>query len=208
LPTADNALESGDVSGQDLRDIGLIRARCHKLILASASKTGIGMRRLHYFRSAPLKKNATGSIFALSYQMQNRNRNKEAVMLFLFLSVGAVSLFSFIAVAVWSDARRKEREAYYKNETLKKIAESGAGGGAALEFLHEQEKIAERRRRGGLRLGGLISGAVGIAAMIQLRAMAHDPITGVPEGVYLGGLMPLLVGIVLLLYSYVLAPKE
>ena len=129
-------------------------------------------------------------------------------MLFVFLSVGAVALFSFIAVAAWSDARRKEREAYYTSETLKKIAESGAGGAAALEFLREQDRIAERRRRGGLRLGGLICGAVGIALMIQLRAMSHDPIARVPSGVYFAGLIPLLVGIALLLYSYLLAPKE
>jgi hypothetical protein len=128
--------------------------------------------------------------------------------LFLFLSVASVALFSFVAVAAWSGERRKEREAYYKSETLKKIAESGGGGGAALEFLREQEKIADRRRRGGLRLGGLISGAVGIAMMVQLRAMAHDPITRVPGAVYLAGLIPLLVGMALLLYSYLLAPKE
>lgn len=73
--------------------------------------------------------------------------------MFIFLSVGAVALFSFIAVAAWSDARSKEREAYYKSETLKKIAESGTGGTAALEFLREQEKIGERRRLQGLRLG-------------------------------------------------------
>jgi hypothetical protein len=128
--------------------------------------------------------------------------------IFMFLSVGAVALFSFVAVAAWSDARRKEREAYYKSETLKKIAESGTGGGAALEFLREQEKIAERKRREGMKLGGLITAVVGIALMIMLRAMGHDPITGVPAGTYLVGLIPLLVGIVLLLYSYMLMPRE
>lgn len=128
--------------------------------------------------------------------------------MFMFLSVGAVALFSFIAVAAWSDARRKEREAYYKSETLKKIAESGAGGNAALEFLREQERIGERRRREGLRLGGLITAVVGVGVMILLGVMAHDPTAGIPGGTYLAGLIPLLIGIVLLLYSYVLVPKE
>ena len=27
--------------------------------------------------------------------------------------VGSIALFSFLSVAAWSDARRKEREAYY-----------------------------------------------------------------------------------------------
>ena len=44
--------------------------------------------------------------------------------IFLFFSVGAISLFSFIAVASWSDARRREREAYYKTDLLKKLCES------------------------------------------------------------------------------------
>ena len=38
--------------------------------------------------------------------------------------VGSIALFSFLAVTTWSEARRKEREAYYTSETLKKIAES------------------------------------------------------------------------------------
>ena len=126
----------------------------------------------------------------------------------VILSVGAVALFSFLAVAAWSGARSKERKAYYNSETLKKIAEGGAGGGAALEFLREQAKIGERQRREGLRLGGLITGVIGIAVMILLRAMEHDPTAGVLSGTYLAGLIPLLIGIVLLLYSYVLAPKE
>ena len=37
--------------------------------------------------------------------------------------VTAVSVCSFLAVASWSNTRRKEREAYYKNDALKKLAE-------------------------------------------------------------------------------------
>jgi hypothetical protein len=132
----------------------------------------------------------------------------EIFPVFMFLSVGAVALFSFISVAAWSNARSKEREAYYKSEMIKKIAESGTGGGAALEYLREQEKIGERRLREGLRLGGLITGAVGIGTMVLLRALAHDPTMGVPNEVYLAGLIPLLIGIALLMYAYLLAPKE
>lgn len=117
--------------------------------------------------------------------------------------VGSVALFSFLAVAAWSDARRKEREAYYTSETLKKIAEtSGGGATAAMEILREQEKNAMRRRRDGQRLGGLITTAVGIGLMVFLRAIERD------EAVYLVGIIPLLVGFALLIYGYVLAPKE
>ena len=44
--------------------------------------------------------------------------------IFLFLSVASVALFSFVAVAVWSSERRREREAYYRSEILKKIADT------------------------------------------------------------------------------------
>ena len=122
---------------------------------------------------------------------------------FAFLSIGAISVFSFVAVAAWSDARRREREAYYRSETLKKLAETqGAGGNAALDFLREEEKSVYRRRREGMKLGGLITVAVGIGFMVFLRAEERN------EPAYLLGLIPLLIGIALLAYVYVLAPKN
>jgi len=64
------------------------------------------------------------------------------VSVFLVPIVGSIALFSFLGVASWSEARRKEREAYYKSETLKKIAESsGEGAKSALELLREQDKM-------------------------------------------------------------------
>ncbi|MBZ5658571.1 MAG: DUF6249 domain-containing protein [Acidobacteriia bacterium] len=118
--------------------------------------------------------------------------------------VGSIALFSFLAVAAWADARRKEREAYYTSETLKKIAEtSGEGAKAAMDMLREQERNFMLRRRDGRRLGGLITLAVGIGVMVFLKAIVHDE-----PAVYLVGLIPLLVGVALLIYAYVLAPKE
>jgi hypothetical protein len=119
--------------------------------------------------------------------------------------VTIIVVFSFTAAMAWLAARRKEREAFYRSETLKKIAETqGGGAGSALEFLREQEKITARHRRGGQTLGGLITAAVGIGMMIFLRSM-HDPDA---QQAYLVGLIPLLIGIVLLTYSAFLAPKE
>ena len=118
--------------------------------------------------------------------------------------VGSIALFSFLAVASWSDARRRERETFYKSETLKKIAESsGEGARAAIELIREQEKNAANRRFEGMKLGGLITAAVGIGVMALLRGIAND------DGpVYLVGLIPLLIGAALLVYPFVLAPKE
>ena len=120
----------------------------------------------------------------------------------LFLSVGAIALFSFVSVAVWSDNRRREREAYYKSEALKNISGMQGGGEGVLAVLREQERSAARRYREGNKLGGLISAAVGIGMMVFLRAFAPD------RPAYLVGLIPVLIGIALLAYSYILAPRD
>lgn len=117
--------------------------------------------------------------------------------------VGSIALFSFLSVAAWSDARRKEREEYYRNETLKKIAESsGEGAKAAIELLREQNNVVTKRRLEGMKLGGLITAVVGIGVMVLLHGLERE------EPVYLAGLIPLLIGLALLVYTFFLAPKE
>lgn len=117
--------------------------------------------------------------------------------------VGSIALFSFLSVAAWSDARRRERQEYYRSETLKKIAESsGEGAKAAIELLREQNNNVTRRRVEGMKLGGLITAVVGIGIMVFLHGLVRE------EPVYLAGLIPLLIGLALLTYTFFLAPKE
>ena len=117
--------------------------------------------------------------------------------------VGSIALFSFLGVASWSDARRKEREAYYTTEALKKIAESsGDGAKSAVDYFREQEKSRRGRRLEGMKLGGLVTTAVGIGVMLLLRGLEHE------EPVYLAGVIPLLIGAALLIYAFALVPKE
>jgi hypothetical protein len=161
---------------------------------------------LHYFPLARPKENATGGLVCLSDKIERMDRTEEDVMsagaLFLFLAVASVALFSFLAVSVWADAGRKEREAYYQGETIKKIAETqGAGASSALELLREQERIALRQKREGVRPGSLITAAVGVGVMVMLRGLEHN------EPAYLAGLVPLLIGVALLTYGYLLAPR-
>ena len=131
-----------------------------------------------------------------------------SVAFFLFLAIASIALFSFLAVAAWSSLRFAERDAYYKNESLKKIAESPEPAAAlAVQYLRNQEterrRYAARKQRGGIQLGGLITVAIGIGLMVFLKAIVH----GAP-GVYLVGLIPLLIGAALLVYVYWFALQE
>jgi Na+-transporting methylmalonyl-CoA/oxaloacetate decarboxylase gamma subunit len=127
---------------------------------------------------------------------------------FLFLSVGAVALFGFLAVAAWSGARQHERESYYRNDMLKKLAESDTNSAAAtLAYLQEKERAAEAKseakKREGYLVGGLINMAVGIGLMAFLGGIAHDK-----PAVGLVGLMPFLIGVALLISAYLTIPKR
>jgi len=135
----------------------------------------------------------------MSFAVDN---NAVAVVAIAIPVIGSIALFSFLSVAVWSDSRRKEREEYYRSETLKKIAESsGEGAKAAIELLREQNNSVTKRRLEGMKLGGLITAVVGIGVMALLHGLVQD------EPVYLAGLIPLLVGLALLAYTFVMAPK-
>lgn len=130
------------------------------------------------------------------------------VVALLIPVVAIVCVFTFISIAAWSDARRKEREAYYKSETLKKIAEApGTGGQTALEYLREEERSTHRRREQqaseGRKLGGLVLIAVGVGLMLLLWGVTDQD----AKGVYLVGAIPFLIGVALLVYSYMLVPK-
>jgi Flp pilus assembly protein TadB len=122
--------------------------------------------------------------------------------LWAFLSVGAVALFGvFLPITTWIEARRKEREAYYKAETMRRVAESSATSGsqASVEYLREMNRMAQFRTIEGLKIGGVIMIAVGIGVFGLLWFVAgHD--------VAMCGLIPGLIGMAMLVYVYMLAP--
>jgi len=121
---------------------------------------------------------------------------------FGFLGLGAIALFSFLSVATWSDSRRREREAYYRNETLRKIMEMpGATPAAVQDYAREQRADAIRQRREGLKLGGLITVAVGIGMTIFLAAAPG------PGPIHMAGMIPVMIGLAMLVYVYLMGQK-
>jgi hypothetical protein len=122
--------------------------------------------------------------------------------LFFFLSIGAIAVFTFLSVAVWAGTRQAEREAYYKAEMMKKIAEAGAEKNPALDYLREQERIAASKRLGGFKAGGLVVTGLGLGVMIFLRALIRD------QPIYLCGTIFLFIGLALLAYATWFAPER
>jgi hypothetical protein len=167
---------------------------------------------LHFFSGRPQEKNATAARAPWSYRLQTVSANQEIVMdfakpevmVFVFLAVAAIALYSYLSINSYVNGRRKEREAYYKNETVRRLTESaGAGADAAIALLREEDRLQTRRRLEGTKLGGLITTAVGIGLMIFLGIANDDNhLIGVAIGV-----VPLMVGLALLVYAYRLAPR-
>jgi hypothetical protein len=205
LPALNNQLESVDVARQDSLYSGLIVARAQ--IVPPEVRQGKQPRGcicfLIVFDGAPQQK-ATKWSMSRSDLSKAESRIEEELMftlpLALFLSAGAFALFSFVSVATWSDNRRREREAFYKSEALKKLAESPSAD--ALAVLREQERIAAGRRHEGIRLGGLITTATALGVIAFFRLLVED------RPVWAMGLVPLFIGLAMLAYSYLLAPRE
>jgi hypothetical protein len=120
--------------------------------------------------------------------------------LWIFLSVGAVALFGvFLPITTWLESQRKEREAFYKAETLRRMSEaSGDGAKASIEYMREQSRIARFHTIEGLKIGGLIMTGIGVGVSILLWFVAgHD--------VAACGLVPFFMGLAMLVYVYFLA---
>jgi hypothetical protein len=125
-----------------------------------------------------------------------------AGFVFLIPVVAIIAVFTFVAVASWAENRRQERETYYRHETYRKIMEHpGEATQPVVELMRQEETRKQRRRVEGLRLGGMITFVVGIGVMVFLYFLAED------EPVYLIGLVPTLIGVVLALHGFFFAEK-
>src|SRR5579871_465022 len=72
---------------------------------------------------------------------QRRNRMNETLAVALGWSVVAIAFFTYLGVRSWANAQRREREAFYKNDAIKKLAEmQGVASEPVLALLREALK--------------------------------------------------------------------
>lgn len=115
--------------------------------------------------------------------------------------VALVATFTLISIGVWVGSRKEEREAFYRADLLKKIAESPAESARqVIELMREEDRQEElraaRQQADGLRLGGFVLLAVGLGLglMLELLSPAHQ--------MWSVGLIPALIGVALLAYLF------
>lgn len=143
----------------------------------------------------------------LTQVMLDGNGFPDNAGMWMFLTAGAVSLFViFIPLIVWIDNRRREREAFYKADTMRRLAEStGDGAKAAIQLMREEERLKRIKILEGMKIGGLINVAVGVALIVFLRFMLGGG-SGSP---FLCGLIPGFIGVAMLSYAmFFAAPVE
>jgi len=126
-----------------------------------------------------------------------------AVPVVLFLTLFGI----YMPIHAWTEGRRKEREAYYKAETMRRIMESSPEGAQiAADLIREeyareaQQKMQEAKQaRDGVKLGGFVVTAVGLALCVFLRPFLGN------NSLWLVGFVPMAIGIALLLHSFFFA---
>ncbi len=118
----------------------------------------------------------------------------------LLMMVSILASFTLVSVLVWSKNRRRERESYYRHETYRKMMEvSGSGAQAVVDLMREEEAREARKRAEGLKFAGLILLAVGAGLMIFLGFLVPH------QAVFLIGVIPLLIGVVMVAYGFLRA---
>lgn len=127
--------------------------------------------------------------------------------LFLFLAACAVALFSFLSVAAWAGTQAAERKDRDRYALLKTLAENPADNAQrVLEMLREQEERDRSRKEREERKGYIVGGGVLLACGTGLSIMVTT--LGERAGVWTVGLIPGLIGLVLLTAGLLTKPAR
>jgi uncharacterized protein DUF6249 len=174
--------------------------------------TRAGIDRLHYLWPRGRQTNATGPVFAESHSSDSLPEgHMDDFGQFLFLAAGAVGLFAYLSVVHWADARTRDRQARDRLALLRRIAEqSPESAQLVVEQLRQEEAIArehERRearksRRKEMQAGViLVALGIGFGVMFAVVASKREP-------VWIVGLIPILVGVVVFAFAALDKPNE
>ena len=116
-------------------------------------------------------------------------------MFWLFLAVVIVATLTFVSVIVWVEARRKEREEFYRFEFRKRLVEAGTMDADAFASLvrYEQE-LALRSARQKILVAAAIFLGIGIGACFGLQFISGSiwKLGFIPAGI---GVCMLVVGL-------------
>jgi hypothetical protein len=112
-------------------------------------------------------------------------------------------VFAFVSVVIWTDARRKEREALYRAELLKKLAETpGPGADAVLASLREEDQRKHGRRREFVTLGGMLCLALSLAVLATRVVLARLMSPAAQDNsIWIVCFVPMLIGIALIAHA-------
>ena len=127
---------------------------------------------------------------------------------FLIPAIAIICVFTFISIDTWSKNRLKEREEYYKNETYQKMLDGSPESAETVRQMIREEKMREEQRsrasqKQGLLMGGVITTVVGLGLGIFLFYVSPKG-----EPVFLVGVIPLLVGLVLTAFGAFMSAPE
>jgi hypothetical protein len=146
----------------------------------------------------------------------------ESLAVALGWGIVAIAFFSYLAVRDWANAQRREREAYYRSEAIKKIAEMrGEIPEPVLEALRNALNPPPESRPTWMmspaqtreyykgeamkRIAGL-NQADGEALLTVMREEDRRAARRVREGLKIGGLISAVVGIALVVFLHAIVP--
>ena len=115
---------------------------------------------------------------------------------FLIPVVALICVFTFVSIDTWAKSRAKEREEFYKNETFQKMLDGTPESAETVrQMIREEEERLEQRRQSSAKQGLLMGGLITIAVGLGLGIFLYY--LAEDEPVFLVGVIPVLIGVVL-----------
>lgn len=121
-------------------------------------------------------------------------------MFWLFLAATVVASLTFVTVIVWAEARRKERQEFYRFEFRKRLVEAGKMDAASFASLVRYEhELVMRQSREKVLVAAFVIGGIGVGTCIGLQFVGNS--------IWMVGLIPVSLGLSMLVYGLFFAAK-